>query len=100
MAKARKQKLGPIDKLVLALLRKDVPLILGWDGKRGVYLVAALCDEDSDDEPPFDQPDWIEYQVSDGLPGDRFSSSNYYSFEEAQRGFDEACQEPQQRKMG
>lgn len=89
--KKRLQKLDLIDKHVLALLNVDVPLILGWDGELDVYLVAVLADENCDDDPPFDQETWIEYQVSDGLPGARSESNSYYSFKEANDGFDEMC---------
>jgi len=89
--KKRIQRLGLIDKLIRALLELDVPLILGWDGSLNVYLVAVLADETCDDDPPFDQKDWVEYQVSDGLPGARSESNSYYSFKEAQEGFDEMC---------
>lgn len=81
--------LSEIDKLVLELLKKNVPLILGWDGELGVFMIADYIEEPEEgSERPAPR---IEYQISDGLPGDRTSSEDYYTFEEAQKAFDEFC---------
>lgn len=90
--KKRLQKLGPIDEHVRALLDFGIPeMLLAWDAELCVYLVATLCEES--DEPPFDQKDWVEYQVSDGLPGDRSFSNDFYTFEEANKNFEKVCKE-------
>jgi hypothetical protein len=92
--KKRLQKLtNLIDKHVLALLRLDVPLVLAWDERSHVFLIAGIdyADVMGPDEIAFDQPSWLTYDVSDGLPGNRSYSEHYYTFEEAQRAFERMC---------
>ena len=54
----------------------DDGLILAADCEKSVYLVPAFTDKGR-----------LEFQVSDGLPGDRSSSSDFGSFAEAMRYF-------------
>lgn len=93
MANQRLQKLSEIDEHVLALLKKDIPLILGWDGELGTCLVAGIehAKDMGPDETAFDQDEWLVYEVSDGLPGDRSTATSFYTFDEAQKAFDEVC---------
>ena len=89
----RIQKLDEIDQHVWELLKKGVPLILGWDGDLDIFLTADISGPEADDDPPFDQEEWLEYMVSDGLPGQRTTAESYYSFKDAQAGFEDACAE-------
>lgn len=84
-----------IDALVRELLKEDVPLILAWNKKLQVFLVAELVidPEDGDGEK-------LEYQVSDGLPGDRTESQDFITFDEAQTAFDARCASEQPRQRG
>lgn len=84
----KKQDLSVVDMMVVALLKEGVPLMLGWDAEKDIWLEAVLSDSSCDDDPPFEQEEWLEYQVSDGLPGARSSCESYYTFEDAQKAFD------------
>lgn len=94
VAGPKKQVLSEIDEHVLALLRKDVPLILGWDQEKSLYLIAAIdrAEDMAEDEAAFDQDEWLVYEVSDGLPGDRSASASYFTFDEANKAFDDAIE--------
>jgi len=85
------QTLSTIDALVLPLLKEGVPIILAWDGAKNIWLEAVISGPDCDDDPPFDQDEWLEYQVSEGLPGERTFAESFYTFEDAQKAFDEMC---------
>ncbi len=87
------QQLGELDGFVLALLKKDVPLIVGWDAEKSLFLIANIefASDMGPDEAAFDQESWLVYEVSDGLPGERGMCVSYYGFDEAQEAFDEAC---------
>lgn len=86
---------GPLDEHVLALLKEDVPLILGWDGDHQYYIIAEYFPEAQDgSERPGPR---VEYQVSDGLPGDRASSEDFSTFAEASKAFDEMCAKARKR---
>lgn len=80
---------GAIDELVLAVLKEGVPLILGWDGDLSLYIIAEYIEDIRGGERPVPR---VEYQVSDGLPGDRASSEDYSTFAEASKAFDEMCE--------
>lgn len=88
----RLQKLSALDEMVMALLKEDVPLILGWDGEKNIFMEAIISDVSCDDDPPFDQGEWLEYMVSEGLPGARSAAESYYTFADAQTAFDVCCQ--------
>ena len=102
MPKKKLQTLSEIDKHVLALLKENIPLILGWDGELGTCLVAGLerKTEMGPDEWAFDQDEWLVYEVSDGLPGDRSMCTSFYTFDEAQKAFDEVCAKMRERVSG
>lgn len=73
-----------IDTLVLKLLKEDVPLIVSWNRKLGIYLLATFADCETNVER-------LEYQLSNGLPGDRTESEDFDTFEEAESAFEERC---------
>lgn len=92
--KGKKQELSEIDRHLYALVKADVPMIVGWDVEKHIFIVVGI-DRAEDVEPdciPFDQDDWLVYEVSDGFPGDRSSSESYFSFDEAQTAFTSACE--------
>ena len=68
----------------------EVPLILEWNRQLQIYLVASLEDYDptTGDVLDFER---VEYQVSNGLPGDRTSSQDFDTFDEAKTAFDARC---------
>lgn len=63
----------------------DDELILAQNVQAGVYLVPAVLDENSSEQVASGElpVGTIEYQVSDGPPGHRSSSQDFYSFEKA-----------------
>lgn len=74
-----------IDKCLETLFMEyEGQVVLDISTKHELYIVAAMCPNIEDP----DQPDYLEYQVSDGLPGTRGSSADFLSYEEAKEYFE------------
>lgn len=78
--KATKEKDSFDDAVRLLMSVCDNDVILMMDEQASVYLIPAVLDEKSSDTKP---PGTVEYQVSDGLPGKRGHSNDFYSLREA-----------------
>lgn len=82
---------------LLADFNGEIDIILMADTNLDVYLVAAVQNEMDDDEKIVNGESvftkrpkgTVQYQVSDGLPGNRSSSNDYHNLAQAIHGFKE-----------
>lgn len=85
------------DKKVLALVQlQQGPIILQWDWEIGAFLIVDYIEEEPGGERPVPR---LEYQLSNGVPGDRTTSEDYYTYAEAIGAWDEFCQNLRGRRM-
>lgn len=80
-----KEQLARVDVLARELAEIVGSVILNYDGRTGCCIVVAHCAAELDQDDPDGRiiPPRVEYQVSDGLPGERASSLDETSYEAA-----------------
>lgn len=83
-----------VDELVTQLLEHCPELILDHNEELGVYILPAVIEDGEPDCGPYPR---LEYQVSDGLPGERSSSVDCDTYEEAKKEYIDMCQEVRAR---
>lgn len=84
----------PVDELVTQLLEHCPELILDHDEGLGVYILPAIIPDGEPDCGPYPR---LEYQVSNGLPGQRASSVDCDTYEEAKKEYAEMLEEARVR---
>jgi hypothetical protein len=82
------EKIKEAIKVLLAASYEN--LILAADAESNLFIMPFLLQDGDPDNPEEIPPGSIEYQVSEGLPGKRSSSNDFYTFREALDFFNEA----------
>lgn len=77
-----------IREALFTLVKQGVYPILAVDDDTRVCIAVGYIEENHDPEDTRPEPR-IEYQVSDGLPGERASSCDVDTYEEARKEFNE-----------
>lgn len=72
-------------RLICDFLKDDEDLVLMFDLKRSVYLIPSVMSENSTEDKS--KVGKVEFQVSDGMPGGRGSSHDFYDLAEAVKFF-------------
>ena len=100
--KPTNQQINEAVKLLLEVT--DNAVVLKQNEEASVYILPALLDRDSTDVPS--RVGKIEYQVSDGLEGQRSTSADFYNYYDAlkfykaveKRGWQSAMRDPPKKK--
>jgi len=75
--------MGKLDKLIKKLITEEPELSIILDYAPNVTIMPVILDEDSTANPK--NIGRLEYQVSDGMVGERGSSNNEYTWENAKK---------------
>lgn len=72
-------------RVVLDAINDDPTMVLMADEKAGVYLIPAVMSPDSTEDKS--KVGCVQYSVSDGLPGERSSSVDFWNLPDAIKFF-------------
>ena len=78
------------EAITVLLAASHETLILAADAQKKLFIIPFVLPHGDIDNPEEIPPGSIEYQVSDGLPGRRSFSNDFYTFKEALDFFNEA----------
>ena len=79
--KIKVRDLAPEDQMMRKLVRKFPDMNIVFDIAPGVYVVPVILEKETTAKPGY--AGVLEYQVSDGIPGERGTSYDVYSLREA-----------------